>query len=84
MTTTATPQTDAELREIFRKMDPRAAQQIRANYYKAVEGLQSLATALEMADLDLGSPYDARLITEHLWACQAMDAMRQSHLGRIL
>lgn len=77
---------DAErtLREIFRTMPPDRAQTIREAYYKAVEGLSVLAETLEMADLELGGPHDHALIHEHLIACQAIEAMRQSQLGRLL
>lgn len=78
--------TEAErnLRDIFRSMDPQQAQAIREAYYKAVEGLSSLAESLEIADADMGSPHDHALIEEHLIACQAIDAMKASLLGRIL
>lgn len=72
------------LREIFRTMDADRAQAIREAYYKAVEGLSVLAEALEAADLELGGPHDHALIHEHLIACQAMNAMQASALGRIL
>ena len=35
------------LRDTFRTMDGNVAQEIREAYYKAVEGLRSLADALE-------------------------------------
>lgn len=78
--------TEAErnLRDIFRAMDPHQAQTIREAYYKAVEGLSALAETLEIADADMGSPHDHALIEEHLIACQAIDAMKASLLGRIL
>jgi len=43
---------------------------IREAYYKAVEGLSTLAETLEVADVELGSPHDHALIEEHLIACQ--------------
>jgi hypothetical protein len=49
-----------------------------------VEGLSTLAEALEIADAEMGSPHDHALIEEHLIACQAIDAMKASLLGRIL
>lgn len=72
------------LREIFRTMDADRAQMIREAYYKAVEGLSALAESLEITDADMGSPHDHALIHEHLIACQAIDAMKASLLGRIL
>ena len=42
--------TDAVLRGIFKSMDAHQAQEIRDAYYKAVEGLRTLADALEIAD----------------------------------
>lgn len=78
--------TEAErnLREIFHAMDPHQAQTIREAYYKAVEGLSTLAETLEVADAEMGSPHDHAVIHEHLIACQAIDAMKASLLGRIL
>jgi len=73
-----------ELRDIFRTMDAQRAQEIREAYYKAVEGLSSLAETLEIADAEMGSPHDHALIEEHLIACQAIDAMKAILLGRIL
>ena len=43
-----------------------------------------LAESLEIADAEVGSPHDHALIEEHLIACQAIDAMKASLLGRIL
>lgn len=77
-------ETERNLRDIFRAMDPHQAQTIRDAYYKAVEGLSALAESLEIADADMGSPHDHVLIHEHLIACQAIDAMKASLLGRIL
>ncbi|MCA8985818.1 MAG: hypothetical protein R3C12_12870 [Planctomycetaceae bacterium] len=75
---------ERNLREIFRTMDAHRAQEIREAYYKAVEGLSALAESLEIADAEMGSPHDHTLIEEHLIACQAIDAMKASLLGRIL
>ena len=65
-------------------MDADRAQEIREAYYKAVEGLSTLAESLEITDAEMGSPRDHALIEEHLIACQAIDAMKASLLGRIL
>ncbi|MDZ4851702.1 MAG: hypothetical protein SGI77_20635 [Pirellulaceae bacterium] len=71
------------LRETFRTMDAYQAQEIRDAYYKAVEGLRTLADALEIADAE--QPVTAGpLLAEHLFACEALDAMKKSVLGRIL
>jgi len=72
-----------ELRTIFQTLDTDDFTEIRDAYYKAVEGLHALATALENADLkqpQAGGP----LITEHLIACEAIEAMKRSELGRVL
>jgi hypothetical protein len=75
--------TDAALREIFKTMDAHQAQEIRAAYYNAVEGLRTLADALEIADAN--QPESAGpLIVEHLYACEALEAMKKSRLGAIL
>ncbi len=84
MTTPNQTETERNLRDIFRAMDPHQAQTIREAYYKAIEGLSTLAETLEIADADMGSPHDHALIHEHLIACQAIDAMKTSLLGRIL
>jgi hypothetical protein len=71
------------LRDAFRSMDPHQAQEIREAYYKAVEGLHTLMEMLEVADAQ--QPQTAGpLLTEHLLACEAIDAMRNSLLGKIL
>ena len=74
---------DQLLRTIFKSMDEHQAQEIREAYYKAVEGLRTLADALEIADAnqqDSAGP----LILEHLYAVEALDAMKRSRLGAIL
>ena len=77
-------QAEETVRSIVRNMDVNQAQEIREAYYKAVEGLRTLAETLEIADAEMGSPHDHALIEEHLIACQAIDAMKQSQLGQIL
>ena len=75
--------TDAGLRQIFRAMDAHQAQEIREAYYNAVEGLRSLADALEIADANQQESAGP-LIVEHLYACEALEAMKRSRLGAIL
>ena len=77
-------ETETTLRTIFRNMDAHEAQEIREAYYKAVEGLHTLAESLEVADIGVGETNDYALIEEHLNACMAIDAMKHSLLGRIL
>lgn len=84
MTRPNQPAAERTLREVFRTMDGDRAQAIRTAYYKTFDGLYALAETLELADLELGSPHDHALIHEHLIACQAIDAMKASLLGRIL
>jgi hypothetical protein len=72
-----------QLRTIFRTMDAHQAQEIREAYYKAVEGLQTLAEALEIADAKQ-SPTAGPLLDEHFIAFEAVEAMSKSVLGRIL
>jgi hypothetical protein len=74
---------DAILRDAFRKMDPYQAQEIRDAYYKAIEGLHTLAEMLEIADANQETTAGP-LLTEHFYACEALDAMRRSLLGKIL
>ena len=75
--------TDAALREIFKSMDAHQAQEIREAYYKAIEGLMTLSEALEIADAQQ-TPSAGPLLTEHFNAVQALDAMKNSRLGKIL
>lgn len=84
MTTKKNSDLETRLREVFRTMEPHQAQEIREAYYKAVEGLHTLAESLEIADIGVGETNDHALIEEHLNACMAIDAMKHSLLGRIL
>lgn len=71
------------LRDAFRKMDPHQAQEIREAYYKAIEGIHTLAEMLEIADAQ--QPQTAGpLLTEHFLAIEAIEAMKKSLLGKIL
>jgi hypothetical protein len=81
---TTSKQQEQILREAFRAMDAQRAQEIREAYYKVVEGLHTLAEALEIADIEVGETNDHALIGEHLIACTAIEAMKKSLLGRIL
>ena len=74
---------DATLRTIFQSMDAHQAQEIREAYYNAVVGLRTLADALEIADANQEESAGP-LIVEHLYACEALDAMKKSRLGAIL
>jgi hypothetical protein len=75
--------TDATLRQIFKTMDAQQAQEIRDAYYKAIEGLMTLAETLEIADAQQ-TPSAGPLLTEHFHAIQALDTMKNSRLGKIL
>lgn len=75
---------ESNLRETFRTMNADRAQEIRAAFYKAMEGLRGLADALEIADFEMPGPTNELLIEEHLLACQALTTMKRSELGRIL
>ncbi len=59
------------------------SQEIREAYYKAIEGLMTLAETLEIADAQQ-TPSAGPLLTEHFNAVQALDAMKNSRLGAIL
>ena len=72
------------LRDTFRTMDGNVAQEIREAYYKAVEGLRSLADALEEEDAKNPGPASELMIEEHLIACEAIESMKRSLLGRLL
>ena len=71
-----------EERDALRKMNAEQFQAIRTAYYKAVEGLRSLADALEIADIDFGA--GELMLSEHYIACEAIDVMKKSTLGKIL
>ena len=72
-----------QLKTIFRTMDAHQAQEIREAFYKAVEGLQSLAEALEIADAKQENT-TGPLLDEHFIVIEAVEAMSKSLLGRIL
>ncbi len=57
---------------------------LREAYYKAVEGLRSLADALEEEDAKNPGPASELMIEEHLIACEAIESMKRSLLGRLL
>ncbi len=63
--------------------DAHQAQEIREAYYKAIEVLMTLAETLEIADAQQ-TPSAGPLLTEHFNAVQALDAMKNSRLGKIL
>ena len=73
---------EQRLRDALRSIAPDRAQEIREAYYKAVEGPQSLADALETTGS--AEPVIELLIREHLLACEALGVMRRSELGRVL
>lgn len=75
--------TDATLRQIFKSMDAHQAQEIREAYYKAIEGLMTLAETLEVADAQQ-TPTAGPLLDEHFNAVEALTAMRRSRLGAVL
>ena len=74
---------DTILRDAFRKMDPHQAQEIREAFYKAIEGLHTLAEMLEIADAKQETTAGP-LLTEHFLAVEAIEAMKRSRLGAIL
>jgi hypothetical protein len=84
MTTSENKANEQLLRDAFRTMDPHAAQEIREAYYKAIEGLTTLAQALEAVDAKNLGPASNMLLEEHLIACEALTTMDRSQLGRIL
>ena len=75
--------TDGVLRAIFKSMDAHQAQEIREGYYKAVEGLRTLADTLEVAYAKKKETA-APLFVEYIYAVEALDAMKRSRLGAIL
>jgi hypothetical protein len=70
------------LADAIARIPPGRYHEIRAAYYKAAEGLRSLADALEQADLTAG-PHGV-LIDAHLLVCQAIDAMTKTNLGQVV
>lgn len=75
MTTNENKANEAALRHIFRTMNAHQAQEIPEACYKAIEGLQSLAEALEIADARQ-SQCASPLPTEHFFAIEAIEAMK--------
>ena len=72
-----------QLRDLFKNMDPDRYQEIRDAYYKAIEGLQTLAEALEIADARQAKTAGP-LLEEHFIALEAVEAMNKSNLGAVL
>ena len=83
MATKNTTDHETRLRAAFQTMSGDEYQTIRDAYYKAVEGLQTLADALERVVAPTGDEVDP-MLAEHLIACTAINAMDSSELGRIL
>ncbi|MEX1027798.1 MAG: hypothetical protein WD049_07300 [Candidatus Paceibacterota bacterium] len=75
---------EKQLREIFSSMDAKQAQEIRDSYFKSLEGLQTLAHALEIADAKRPGPMSDPLMNEHLLAVEALETMNKSELGGVL
>ncbi len=65
---------ETRLRAAFQTMSGDEYQAIRDAYYKAVEGLQTLADALERIVAPTGEEVDP-LLAEHLIACSAINAI---------
>jgi hypothetical protein len=83
MATKNTTDHETRLRAAFKTMSGDEYQTFRDAYYKAVEGLQTFADALERAVAPTGDEVDP-MLAEHLIACSALNAMDSSELGRIL
>lgn len=83
-TTKNDPTRERTLRDAFRTMDADRAEEIRAAYFKAAEGLRALADTLDMADAENPGSANEHLIGEHRLACEVIVIMCKSLLGRIL
>jgi hypothetical protein len=83
MATKNTTDHETRLRTAFKTMSGDDYQAIRDAYYKAVEGLRTLADALERVVAPTGDEVDP-ILAEHLIVCSALNAMDSSELGRIL
>ena len=83
MATKNTTDHETRLRAAFKTMSGDEYQAIREAYYKAVEGLRALADALEQVAGPTAEEVDP-LLSEHLIACSALNAMDSSELGVIL
>ena len=83
MTNDANKKFETTLRDGLRKLNPDQAQAIRQAFYKAAEGLQSLADLLERSADSAGDSSDA-FIAIHLLACEGIEAMNETRLGQIL
>ncbi len=71
---------DKQIADAFRAMDPHVAQEVRDCYYRAMEGLIGLRTALASAE---GLPEEFKKMEQQL-AATAIKTMHQSSLGAYL
>src|SRR5688572_1067140 len=83
MTEKSKPTFEMALRAGLRRLSPDKAQAIKDAFYKAAEGLQSLADLLEHNADSVGDAEEA-FIAAHLLACQGITAMNKTSLGKIL
>lgn len=74
---------ESALRDELNALSAREHGEIRYAYYKAVEGLESLAAALGKAD-SKQIPSKGPLLQEHLIVLDAAKAMERSSLGKLL
>ncbi|MFN5976105.1 MAG: hypothetical protein ACK48U_16790 [Planctomyces sp.] len=81
MKTTANNQNATDLRNALKALSPEAFQEIREAYYKAMEGLNNLAQALEQ---HAGTSETDPLLREHMIAANSLSGMDLSQLGRIV
>jgi hypothetical protein len=83
MTTADKQANEKILRDAFSTMKPHQSHEFRESHYKAIVGFKALAEILAVADARKPQTSGA-VLTRHLLACEAIDAMKKSLVGRIL
>ncbi len=84
MSDPTTVHTQANLLEIFSKMDADRSPTIRECDYDAVQALKCLAESLMLADHELQGNHEHLLIDEHVIAYEDMGSMNLCLLGKVL
>jgi hypothetical protein len=70
------------IKTLISQLSGARANEIRAAYYKAAEGLATLAGELERADADLGG--ETELLTEHFRIAKIEEIFSRCPFGKIL
>lgn len=71
-----------KLKPALAALSPARFAAVREAYFKAAEGLRTLAAELEHADADLLARSGSELLNEHLLIAEALEIFDRSQLGR--